>query len=453
MLTYSEPDPNSWLPRESLLFSLIGGSFDLKQFDDSEFLPTRKAVAAEDNGYGDLVRAGVLEEDPELDAELKILKDMVKGRAAWNGERVSKILKGREDELVALEDALAKPRIQLPTIEHVEDSQAEVFAILRLMSLQEGKIRFLAKAQDWKAALDEIEYANWFSKRVVEGEGGLIAVLVGVAGELAVMTELERVLKHPDFPAALLPRAQQILRDEADHTKAVTYSWQSEYFMLRNTLEEHIGGVLSLFFVLKDEDGEESSLGLRFRRHVEQLMLSVAYQPLKTRSLAVDCFSYYVQLSEVDRPSRDKVARPVILDQLERENWRQLVGVNVVGRMFLGVALPEGEKVVDRTDGVRAYRRALRVLVALRQYEAREGRLPSKLKLLERDLGGELPVDPYSGKSFGFSKGKRLLWSAGEDGKNDGGKAIDDLKGGMSFGHRKMRAEPTIQLSWNSAAN
>ncbi len=71
---------------------------------------------------------------------------------------------------------------------------------------------------------------------------------------------------------------------------------------------------------------------------------------------------------------------------------------------------------------LRSELEAARALLALRLYERRRGNLPSSLEDLEEmKLLKRAPADPFTRKPLGYSRDRRILWSAGEDGVDNGG--------------------------------
>jgi hypothetical protein len=78
-------------------------------------------------------------------------------------------------------------------------------------------------------------------------------------------------------------------------------------------------------------------------------------------------------------------------------------------------------------------RRALRVYGALRVLQLRGEGLPESLEALVRDGGIDRrvsPTDPLSGRLFGYDRERRMFWSVGRDGVDDGGIGDETNVGG-----------------------
>ncbi len=64
---------------------------------------------------------------------------------------------------------------------------------------------------------------------------------------------------------------------------------------------------------------------------------------------------------------------------------------------------------------------AVRSLLALQAYRQDAGRLPTGLNELVPQYLDEVPLDDFDGKPLRYSREKRILYSVGEDLKDDGG--------------------------------
>lgn len=96
---------------------------------------------------------------------------------------------------------------------------------------------------------------------------------------------------------------------------------------------------------------------------------------------------------------------------------------NPVGRILTGLLFPAMEAIVERSFRTRADRAATRAALALRLHEMRRGRLPDSLDaVVAEGILDAVPVDPLCDEPLRYSKERRVVWSTGPDGKDDGGK-------------------------------
>lgn len=118
---------------------------------------------------------------------------------------------------------------------------------------------------------------------------------------------------------------------------------------------------------------------------------------------------------------------------------------NAVGRELLAMLLT-----VDFAEGWRADRLQVDLRIAwlwVLHFRRANGRLPYSLKELEAHAGVPLPRDPYGETPFRLNLEKRLLYSVGSDGEDEGGTDPDsvDMEDGVARQlHR--RPDPALRL-------
>jgi hypothetical protein len=88
------------------------------------------------------------------------------------------------------------------------------------------------------------------------------------------------------------------------------------------------------------------------------------------------------------------------------------------------MAIPNFTRANERAAHVETERQMTLAAIALKRYQLRHGRLPTSLDALVPQFLPAAPYDPMSGKSLCYRlkpDGSFLLYSVGEDGKDDGG--------------------------------
>jgi hypothetical protein len=91
---------------------------------------------------------------------------------------------------------------------------------------------------------------------------------------------------------------------------------------------------------------------------------------------------------------------------------------------------------------VRTEREATRAVLALLIFERKKGVLPAKLSdLVDAQIIKSVPNDPFSGGQILYSRERRIVWSVGEDGTDNGGKAGE----GKWFGDHAVWPVPEIR--------
>lgn len=162
---------------------------------------------------------------------------------------------------------------------------------------------------------------------------------------------------------------------------------------------------------------------------------------------------WYDRLAAAAR-SPNRIARQQALAQInadmmqlvaeQRTPRRLLAGVvsrharsELVSGMMLGLFLPAVQAATAAEDRGNATLELTRLAAALAVYRAEQGTYPETLDALVPDVIDKLPVDLYNAKPFIYKRDGEgyLLYSAGENGTDDGGsnEQMEILKGGQSL--------------------
>jgi hypothetical protein len=100
-------------------------------------------------------------------------------------------------------------------------------------------------------------------------------------------------------------------------------------------------------------------------------------------------------------------------DRLEQARLRMRAAQNPIGVLALGELTPCAPVFLLRVN--EATLGLTELVIALRLYELRNGRLPRRLRELVRaGILDRLPVDPFSGRSFYYNAKTGTVWSAGD---------------------------------------
>lgn len=96
-------------------------------------------------------------------------------------------------------------------------------------------------------------------------------------------------------------------------------------------------------------------------------------------------------------------------------------------------AQARGEAMIDLT----------RIGLALEACHAETGAYPENLNAVATDLGGAVPVDPFTGQGYVYlpQGGSFILYSLGENGRDDGGRH-DLREGDIVWRGREQQADP-----------
>lgn len=155
------------------------------------------------------------------------------------------------------------------------------------------------------------------------------------------------------------------------------------------------------------------------------LILRLFYKPQRTLGSYAEAFRHDIAQIEVPPPKR--TSSPIWSRQGALR--RAILRANS-GDWLIATGFASGNWALDAFDQLHREGRRVRTLTALRAFERAQGALPRDLATLVAAFPalGEPPIDPWSGAPFGYDPARRILWSVGEDGVDDGGDGWEALR-------------------------
>jgi hypothetical protein len=145
----------------------------------------------------------------------------------------------------------------------------------------------------------------------------------------------------------------------------------------------------------------------------------------------------YSAMSLSNRPARLTATRAVNLEIKQLAAAAKVAGKpknaqeagELIGNLLISLLTPSFTRAQAAEDRFEQRRRNITVALALAAYRVDNGRYPEKLAALAPKYLKEAPGDLFSGKSLKYLRDKRgyLLYSVGENEKDDGGKTYGDV--------------------------
>jgi hypothetical protein len=175
----------------------------------------------------------------------------------------------------------------------------------------------------------------------------------------------------------------------------------------------------------------------------EKFLARIDWAPaLRTGNLWYDRLAAALRVK--DRPGREKALdkieadlKTLKADAVEGMNLLKLllgkdapekkVGQSI-GNILVGLMMPAARKVHGAYDRFEQVHRNLQVAFALAAFRSDNGRYPAKLDELAPKYLAEVPGDLFSGRALIYRPEEKgyLLYSVGVNGKDDGGRWLDD---------------------------
>jgi len=382
---------------------------------DADLRYTRPAVPFEENGFHELQFAEGEIWWPEG------IEDREMGRSeGWDSAAAAEILRKNEEALARVDEALKKPRIQMPEVASMEArmpylmgwrSIADLFGIRVSALLQEGKEG---------EALDEAMKVVRMGHLIATGDGVLIQHLVRLAIKSVGLEQVSKVLNRGKLGGVdLEPYLGRLAAYPAERAGLVT-SLKLEYRLTSRTMEMLAGN--SAFGRLQGSNG-----------------LRIFLNPNRTKGLLADGYRTMIEAAgKIPEEARS-------LDSLKSPPDERLIFIfprkNMVGIVISNLLLGTTVRAVEKLRSEELLVSKTMVLLACKIHAQKNGKLPASLADLVPRYLKEVPRDPYDGKPLRYSAERKIIWSVGEDLVDAGGSEEEPEAAGQFD-----PAEPTFKI-------
>jgi hypothetical protein len=340
---------------------------------------------------------------------------------------------------------------------------APMKAMATAMSL---RARRSVAAGDFESACEDLLATLRCGDLAIDGEGSLLHVLVGIAIQHIAIDGLRQLAARPGVPQRIL---DSILAQSGSVMRAgegLATAWRVELCCcILHTVADPKGFLADTNTSWNNKAGtpEEIMIGEMMGQAISRMdrraavelfcqyyrrYVSVAVSPWKTRDRSVDRDAKALSKSVADIglsnyalaaviSTGDYLFKRYILSEISAgREARSIELKNTTLHVFQRLPMP-GEKALfcllsspaEATPKCerwcRAYRGAVRTIVALRLFVDRRGRLPDSLDdLVTEGILTAVPTDPFNDQPLRYSKERKVVWSVGADEIDDGG-AID----------------------------
>lgn len=433
-------------------------------------------LASEEDGYSVLVeleKLKVIEPSIVNDREFyDLYMAVISGERQFpdgeQGERLQKVIDDNADGLKIIDQFARFRGVRFPDVFNAPVHGLRQFLWIRRLQIAQHHSR--GKFDDANRWLMEFLHK---AEMLKESEGGLMVWLVGQSLESVALEMMAQQAADPACPAEQLASWQRRVLDlRKRSTQSLAQCLRRDYFEVQlsplaklpadATLEQAVAATVGR----RRPKDRKFWIDLRFTLREWQVLALLTDHPDpfdrdETIRLSSQRLAEVIRVLEFDR------SRPSELDDEElelvaklwpesmgldafsvlalhlggpawdswEEFWNEIVSAaeaseqlaeipNVFGKYFIAIHsdLANADALASAVVRRRVRVEATVAMLAIRRFERRHQRLPKSLQeLVDAKLLTELPRDPIDDQSLRYDPSRRLLWSIGLDGQDNGG--------------------------------
>jgi hypothetical protein len=383
---------------------------DGPSFDDSDLKPNRLYIPVSSNAFTYLQQATKRLDWPEArESELKKLMD---GKA-WDSQLAAELLEDNTETLELLHKASGMAALQIPEVKSFDEDHEYLSAWRGLVRLEVVRARNLFRAGKAIEAFDSALRILQFGHQVEECGGLIIHFLVGSSIKEAGLLEIRGFLTNTTLSDEQMAVYMKTLGNLRVNETGLTNSFKVEYGLFVREIQKIASGQAL---------GANSPLAQMGNAVATKASLSLP----KTMALTAEL--YRACLAAIATHKSRVPPHPFDQMSTNRSVFRKLIGGNMTGEILVDMSKASLEAVLNKKCRENTSVAATQLLIALRCYHRQHGKLPESLDALVPEYLPAVPLDDFDGKPLRYLPAKKLIYSIGDNLKDDGGKAEDEKK-------------------------
>lgn len=404
---------------------------DIAPIDDSDLRLEKVVVADSENAYFDLIKIDKVIYYPE--EKKQVIADMVAGKT-WDAQLAQELISKNAEAFGYFATASLNPKFQDPPfadpVNITPDAIILTLNITRNMAILSAvkSLSFAKQGKD-KEAIEEAMRSVNIGQKIQNSQGTLIHYLVGSAMKGIGLRATQKILETSKLKTSELKKYSQELDKYYKNEEGLILALKADHYIIFSALEMvHSGlaegykeskGILNQ--VLTPEDADV----------VEKLSNLYSFEINKTKLLHADLFRS--QIDDLRRPclAMHGFAKrePDISSLVESLNFDELKKVeNAIGIIFRDVTAKSIGGITTKRCQEDALVGTTQTMFALKAFKNDTKKYPATLDELVPKYLDVIPTDPFDGKPLKYSAEKKIVYSVGEDKRDDGGIMSDDVK-------------------------
>jgi hypothetical protein len=375
--------------------------------NDSDLAITHQEVSTESNAYWTLLKAtNELYWPGMLETKIKDLANDTN----WDSSLADNVLEKNRAALNLFNEAMQQPSLLVPEPTNTFDEDFPYLSGWKQLSYVELiQINSLHHIKKDKEAFDlSLKLIN-FGQQAENSGGPVFHYLVGAAIKHLGLICIQRTITDTTLNETNLAQVIYALNRLGPNPEGFSNTIKMEYKLQCN-------------FVTDVEVGNISGMtNSGFEKFIGTLVLKPLFSAKETRK----------EFAQADRAILGNFPKP--LSQMPWTNissintnisrWDLLASGNAMGSTFYDLEKTAINILPSRKDSEDVEVKATQILLALKIYQMRHGKLPDSLSELTPEFFPQIPKDDFDGKPFRYLPNKKIIYSVGPCLKDLGGKA------------------------------
>lgn len=384
------------------------GHEDTSAFNDSDLIPVRVEVPRGSNAFWTLIKATNALYWPEAQ-ERKL--DHLSDNRHWDGALAAKELEKNRRCLDLFDEAMRQPFLLVPEPKSALEDYPYLEGWRIIGRVESIRCVSLFRGHKEKEAFASAFKLVQFGQRVEDSGGPIIHYLVGSAIKSSGLHRIRQMIPQTTLEATDLVQ----LIGELDRFKAskegLSNALKVEYQTDCRFINDYAAG--KMVSTNKAEQGE-LSMGMKAFLNPTKTKMKFA----RAERILLDGFSKpFGEISWSDLPVIE--TNTSFLGSVH-----QFIEGNAMGNILFEMLEPPLKTLAAIKSREDVNVTATQLLLALKVYKMRHGKLPASLSELVPEFFPKVPTDNFDGKPFRYLPDKKFIYSIGPDLKDSGGKAF-----------------------------
>jgi hypothetical protein len=325
---------------------------------------------------------------------------------AWEQPLVDAVLARNAEALALWEKGVARPSCLLPEVTEPIQKLRWDYSPQGIGDLVSVRARNLARQGNDEAAWQDAMRLVRFGYHLEAGKGLLNTYLTGASCKSAGCERMRELASKGGMSSDRLRGSVTDLARYQAEPQLLADALRAEYASWRITFAKFASGELAPSDVWQGD-----SLPTMY---VERVVANL-FKPNRTRRLIAETYREGIAAAPnrwADRPSFSKS---------RTTSWEEFTGGNYAGKLLCELCDFSMWRLYEMKCITNAEVAATRVLLAMKAFKLDKGRLPATLDELVPAYLDAVPLDDFDGKPFRYNPAKRIIYTVGEDLRDDGG--------------------------------